>query len=93
MRFRTLARRLGIRIGDRVEDNALSRSLQRLRRTELITSEQTTVGQRVVPLYKLTDKGKDLCDTYQALALTYQALVLPDDGLDERGQVRRVSIR
>jgi DNA-binding HxlR family transcriptional regulator len=95
MRFRPLARRLGVRIGDRVEDNALSRSLRRLRRTELITAEHAAVGRRVVSFYRLTDKGQDLFNTYGALVLTYQALTLPNSKgtAGQHGREARTSIQ
>jgi DNA-binding HxlR family transcriptional regulator len=86
MRFRALARRLGTRIGDRVEDNALSRSLTRLQRTGLIAATRTAVGRRVVPMYHLTDKGRDRLAQYQALAFTYQEIAIPNGDSKTNGQ-------
>jgi DNA-binding HxlR family transcriptional regulator len=75
IRFRALARELTTRLGDRVEDNALSRSLNRLRRTGLVTAHHTQAGRRLVPLYQLTDKGRQR-RAHQALVLIYRATAI-----------------
>jgi DNA-binding HxlR family transcriptional regulator len=76
IRFRALARELTTRLGNRVEDNALSRSLNRLRRTGLVTAHHTQAGRRLVPLYQLTDKGRQRRAQYQALVLIYRATAI-----------------
>jgi DNA-binding HxlR family transcriptional regulator len=77
MRYRALARRLGAQYGDRIEDNSLSRTLGRLRRTGLITAQGTLVGRRTVPLYRITDQGRRMLATYHALVHTYQQQTSP----------------
>lgn len=72
LRFRELARLASYRIGDRLEDNALSRSLDRLQRQRLVRAEQTTLGRRNVPVYQITALGRTHLDRYQALVHTYQ---------------------
>jgi DNA-binding PadR family transcriptional regulator len=74
LRFRALAKRLGSDLGDRVEDNSLTRSLARLRRGGLIVAGATTIGERVVPLYQLTDQGRTRLAQYRAIVHTYQRL-------------------
>ena len=83
MRFRALGRRLGADIGDRVEDNTLTRSLIRLRRAGLVSAQRTTIGGRTVPLYRITDEGRIRLAHYQALAFMYQELTMPN-GKDKR---------
>jgi DNA-binding HxlR family transcriptional regulator len=85
IRFRALARELTTRLGDRVEDNALSRSLNRLRRTGLVTAHHTQAGRRVVPLYQLTDKGRQRRAQYQALVLIYRATAITGDSNGRNG--------
>jgi len=72
LRYRALARQLGTRIDDRVEDNALSRSLGRLRRNGLVAAHRTAVGRRMVPTYHITDKGSGRLDRYRSLAQAFQ---------------------
>jgi DNA-binding PadR family transcriptional regulator len=86
MRFRALAKRLGADIGDRVEDNTLTRSLVRLRRAGLVSAQRTTIGRRNVPLYRITDEGRIRLSHYQALAFMYQELAMPN-GQDKRQTV------
>jgi DNA-binding PadR family transcriptional regulator len=74
LRFRALAKELSDRIDNRVEDNALSRSLVRLRRSGLVVVHHTTVGRRIVPIYRITEKGRLQLDPYHALVFTYQQL-------------------
>jgi DNA-binding HxlR family transcriptional regulator len=85
IRFRALARELTTRLGNRVEDNALSRSLNRLRRTGLVTAHHTQAGRRVVPLYQLTDKGRQRRAQYQALVLIYRATANTGDSNGRNG--------
>jgi DNA-binding HxlR family transcriptional regulator len=85
-RFRALARKLGADLGDRVEDNSLSRSLKRLRRTGLVTARHRQVGGRVVPYYELTEQGRQRRAQYEALVFTYQELTIPNgDGSNNGG--------
>jgi DNA-binding HxlR family transcriptional regulator len=77
-RFRALARKLGADLGDRVEDNSLSRSLKRLRRTGLVTARHRQIGGRVVPYYELTERGRQRRAQYEALVFTYQELAIPN---------------
>jgi DNA-binding PadR family transcriptional regulator len=72
LRYRALARQLGSRIDDRVEDNALSRSLGRLRRNGLVAAHRTMVGRRTVPTYHITDEGHGRLDRYRSLAQAFQ---------------------
>jgi DNA-binding PadR family transcriptional regulator len=72
LRYRALARQLGTRIDDRVEDNALSRSLGRLRRNGLVAAHRTMVGRRSVPTYHITDTGHGRLDRYRSLAQALQ---------------------
>jgi DNA-binding PadR family transcriptional regulator len=71
-RYRALARQLGTRIDDRVEDNALSRSLGRLRRHGLVAAHRTTVGRRTVPTYHITEQGHSRLNQYRSLAQALQ---------------------
>jgi DNA-binding PadR family transcriptional regulator len=72
LRYRALARQLGTRIDDRVEDNALSRSLGRLRRNGLVAAHRTMVGRRSVPTYHITEQGHSRLDRYRSLAQALQ---------------------
>jgi len=74
LRFRELAKLVSCRIGDRLEDNALSRSLDRLQRQDLVAAEQTTLGRRIVPVYRITDLGRVHLGRYHALVLAYQQI-------------------
>jgi DNA-binding HxlR family transcriptional regulator len=77
-RFRALAREVDDRLGERIEDNALDRSLKRLVRTGLVLKQPTHIGRRVVPYYQLTDKGEQRCTQYRALVSTYQRFATSD---------------
>jgi len=68
-----LARTLGLRVGDRVEDNTLYRSLGRLRRGGLVTAEQIAAAGRNVPVYRITSHGRTLHDLYDTIAASYPA--------------------
>jgi DNA-binding PadR family transcriptional regulator len=68
-----LARTLGLRVGDRVEDNTLYRSLGRLRRGGLVTAEQIAAAGHNVPIYRITSHGRTLHDLYDAIAAGYPA--------------------
>jgi DNA-binding PadR family transcriptional regulator len=68
-----LARTLGLRVGDRVEDNTLYRSLGRLRRGGLVTAQQIAAAGHNVPIYRITSHGRTLHDLYGAIAAGYPA--------------------
>jgi len=90
-RFRALAKELGDRIADRVEDNALSRSLDRLRREGLAVARPTMVGRRTVATYCITDKGLSRLDRYRALANSYQETA-PSGGAAHRSRDERPAL-
>lgn len=79
LRFRALARQLGQSIDDRIEDNALARSLGRLKRSGYVVAHRSLVGRRTVPLYQITDQGRAQLNRYRALVITYQQLGIPPE--------------
>jgi DNA-binding HxlR family transcriptional regulator len=72
LRYRALAKQLGSRIDDRVEDNALTRGLGRLRRNGLVAAHRTSVGRRIVPAYCLTALGRAQLERYHELVRAYE---------------------
>jgi DNA-binding PadR family transcriptional regulator len=77
-RFRALASRLETHVGEHVDDNALSRSLQRLTRSGLVTADGNRVGRRDFKVYRLTAKGREHVHTYLALVAVFANKPHPD---------------
>ncbi|WP_117214520.1 winged helix-turn-helix transcriptional regulator [Allorhizocola rhizosphaerae] len=88
-RFRQLATRLQRHVGEHVDDNALSRSLQRLTRSGLVTADDNRVGRRDFKVYRLTAKGHAHVHTYGALAAVFVEKPDPHPGQDELGDPQR----
>lgn len=84
-RFRALASRLETHVGEHVDDNALSRSLQRLTRSGLVTADDNRVGRRDFKVYRLTAKGREHVRTYGALVAVF--IDKPDPGPDHGGVI------
>jgi DNA-binding PadR family transcriptional regulator len=84
-RFRALASRLETHVGEHMDDNALSRSLQRLTRSGLVTADGNRVGRRDVKVYRLTALGREHVRTYRALVTAF--IDNPDPGPDHGGVV------
>ena len=82
-RFRALSRRVQTRIEGHFDDNALGRSLKRLRKAKYIRTTDTAIGRRSVWTYHLTDKGRGLADLYRGVADDYERL-RGHDGPDEK---------
>jgi DNA-binding HxlR family transcriptional regulator len=66
-RFRALSNRLTAQVRVHVDDNAVSRSLKRLTRHGLVRADSKRHGTREINLYMLTDTGREMYLTYEAI--------------------------
>jgi DNA-binding HxlR family transcriptional regulator len=70
-RFRALHTRLESHVGEHVDDNALTRSLHRLTRLDLIRADSKHFGNRVINTYSLSEPGRENLAAYEALVTVY----------------------
>ncbi|GIE89739.1 hypothetical protein [Actinoplanes regularis] len=73
-RFRALHKKLEVHVGEHVDDNALTRSLYRLTRAELVMIDSVQSGRRSIKMYSLGDKGREQLATYEAIVAVYTHL-------------------
>jgi DNA-binding HxlR family transcriptional regulator len=71
-----------MQVREHVDDNALSRSLQRLTRFGLVRADSKRHGSRSINIYTLTDNGREHMLTYEAIATVYAHVHLPGDQCD-----------
>ena len=57
---------------EHLDDNALLRSLKRLRRAHMLSKEKTRSGRRVVSLYSITPQGRHHLDRYDVLVASWR---------------------
>lgn len=77
-RYRALTNRLTAQVRAHVDDNAVSRSLKRLTRFGLVRADSKHHGSRAINIYMLTDNGRELCLTYEAIATGYAHVHMPE---------------
>jgi DNA-binding PadR family transcriptional regulator len=88
-RFRALHTRLVTHIGEHVDDNALTRSLHRLRRSGLIRADSKHVGSRSINTYTLSDKGRVHLIKYEALVCVFTHTYTSEEGCDSGCRVHQ----
>lgn len=81
-RYRALHTRLESHVGEHVDDNALTRSLQRITRSGMVRADSKRFGSRVIKTYVLTDRGRDNLMTYEAIVTVYAHIHMPADKCD-----------
>jgi DNA-binding HxlR family transcriptional regulator len=81
-RYRALHTRLETHLGEHVDDNAVSRSLQRLTKIGAVRADSKRFGSRVIKTYSLADKGESYLATYEALACVLAHLDMSSDECD-----------
>lgn len=86
-RFRALHARLVAQVGEHVDDNALTRSLQRLTRSGLVRADSKRSGNRLINTYCLSDQGREHLATYEAIVAVYAHVHLPLDECDGKCSV------
>ncbi|GAA0447908.1 hypothetical protein Aca07nite_73430 [Actinoplanes capillaceus] len=88
-RFRALHAQLVAHVGEHVDDNALTRSLQRLTRSGLVQADSQQSGNRQINTYRLSDKGRVRLVAYEAMVTVYAHINLSPDECDGRCSVHR----
>ncbi|MFI1996824.1 hypothetical protein [Actinoplanes sp. NPDC020271] len=83
-RFRALHSQLEAHVGEHVDDNALTRSLHRLTRSNLVRVDSKRSGNRLIKTYSLSESGRKQLATYEAIVDAYTHLHLPADQCDGR---------
>jgi DNA-binding HxlR family transcriptional regulator len=83
-RFRALHSQLEAHVGEHVDDNALTRSLHRLTRSNLVRVDSKRSGNRLIKTYSLSENGREQLATYEAIVDVYTHLHLPADKCDGR---------
>lgn len=81
-RYRALHNRLTAQVREHVDDNALSRSLQRLTRHGLVRADSKHHGSRPINIYTLTNDGREQMLTYEAIATGYAHVHMPESQCD-----------
>ncbi|GAA3741631.1 hypothetical protein GCM10022225_26390 [Plantactinospora mayteni] len=79
-RFRELVSRLERQTdGRHVDDNAVGRSLRRLANDNHVRKSKMRDGDRLVPVYAITDEGRLQVRLYQAVIDVYRRIQRDDD--------------
>jgi DNA-binding PadR family transcriptional regulator len=81
-RYRALHTRLESHVGEHVDDNALTRCLQRATRSGLIRADSKRLGSRIIKTYALTERGRDQLMTYEAIVAVYAHVHMPESECD-----------
>nr|MDT0658810.1 hypothetical protein [Micromonospora sp. DSM 115978] len=73
-RFRDLVTRLEGQVEGHVDDNAVGRSLKRLTKDSLVRKAKVRDGNKLVPVYSITDEGRLSVSVYDAVIDAYRRI-------------------
>jgi DNA-binding HxlR family transcriptional regulator len=73
-RFRDLVTRLEGQVAGHVDDNAVSRSLRRLADDNHVRKAKMRDGNKIVPVYSITDQGRLSVRLYHAFIDAYRRI-------------------
>ncbi|MBX7267600.1 hypothetical protein KIF24_17195 [Micromonospora sp. Llam7] len=73
-RFRDLVTRLEGQVEGHVDDNAVGRSLKRLTNDSLVRKAKMRDGNKLVPVYSITDEGRLSVSVYHAVIDAYRRI-------------------